>query len=333
MKPRWVLLSLFMLEWPPISQAHAAVVAVMPVHGVNLSPGECHAIGEIFADAFSREAHVEILAPMKTGPALEHSETSQAAAAQLEATEYIELSAIRLDRKVKLGGIRFDPNGREIFRAETVAPSFDQMIVTSALLAHALAWRQQVSPMPVAPNGVDPIPKTDPSDARPGPHAYTKALGIKVGVSQPVAKGRSFHPVAVQAFNARLGTRAFFVEFGGGVNISPTTRTTASKATMEALFTEVGASVYLSNSAIAPYVGGGVSPRLTFIAGSGKDDGLRCAVYGQTGVTFTRDSRFKIYSELRVSQNVLGIAEYASDGTTLGTYHPTEIALQAGVGW
>jgi hypothetical protein len=62
-------------------------------------------------------------------------------------------------------------------------------------------------------------------------------------------------------------------------------------------------------------------------------------VYGQAGVTSTRDSRFRLCGELRVTQNVLGIPEYANDGTTtpnrtvLGTYHPTELALQAGVGW
>jgi len=55
--------------------------------------------------------------------------------------------------------------------------------------------------------------------------------------------------------------------------------------------------------------------------------------------TFTRDSRLRIYGELRVSQNVLGISEYAADATTtsnpkmLGTYYPIEFALQAGVGW
>jgi hypothetical protein len=319
MRPQWFLLSLFMLAWLPISQAHAAVVAVMPVRGVNLSPGECDAIGMLFAEAFAQEAHVEVLTPMKTGPAIQHSGNSQAAAAQLEAAEYIELSAIRLDRKVKLGGIRFDRNGAEVFRAETVAPLFDQMNVTSAQLAHALAW---------------PIPKPAPSDVSPGPYAYTKALGIKVGVSLPLAQGRSFYPVQVLAFDARLGTRNYFVEFGGGVNISPATRTTASRATMEAWFTEVGGSAYLSSGAIAPYLGVGISPRFAFIDGARKDDGVRLAVYGQTGVTFTRDSRFKFYGELRVSQNLLEIPEYASDGTTrLRTYHPTEIALQAGVGW
>jgi hypothetical protein len=281
-----------MLAWLSTSQAHAAVVAVMPVRGVNLSPGECDAIGVIFAEAYAQEAHIEVLTPIMTGPAIEHSGTSQAAAAQLEAT------------------------------------------VTSAQLARALAWRQPVPDMPVAPTGVEPIPKTAPSDVSPGPHAYTKALGIKVGISQPVARGRSFYPVEVLAFDARLGTRAYFVEFGGGVNISPATRTTASKATMEAWFTEVGGSVYLTCGAIAPYLGVGISPRFTFIDGARKDDGIRLAVYGQTGVTFTRDSKSRIYSELRVSQNLLPIAEYASDGTTrLRSYHPTEFAMQVGVGW
>ena len=337
MNLRLSFLSLLVLAWLSSSEAYAAVLAIMPVRGVNLASGERDAIGMLFADAFARETHLEIITPMKTGPALELNKTSLAVAAQLEALEYIELSATRLDLKVNLAGIRFDRNGGEVHRAETVASSQDQMDLAIFQLARALAWRQPIPPMQVAaPKTLEPLEKPG---VTPGPRAYPKALGVKMGVVQPVATGRSFYPVEMLAFDARFGTRDYFVELAAGVAISPLTRTTASRATMEWPFAEVGGSVYLTNGAIAPYVGMGISPRLPFIDGSGKDDGLKFAVYGQTGVTFTRDSRVRIYGELRVSQNLLGIPEYGSDGTnmpnwmTLGTYYPTEIALQAGVGW
>ena len=66
------------------------------------------------------------------------------------------------------------------------------------------------------------------------------------------------------------------------------------------------------------------------------NDGIKGAVYGQFGVTFTRDSRFRIYSELRVSQNLIGLPEYSESlppPARAGTYYPTEFAIQVGVGW
>ena len=63
-------------------------------------------------------------------------------------------------------------------------------------------------------------------------------------------------------------------------------------------------------------------------------------MYGQAGVTFTRDSRARLYAELRVSQYVLGIShdtsydyssgQYVGDGSTI---YPTEFSLQFGIGW
>ena len=339
MKLRRISLSLFVLAWLPIAEAHAAVVAVMPVRGVNLSPGECDAIGALFAAAFARETHIEVLPPVKTGPALEQSQTSLAAAEQLQAAEYIELGAIQLDHRVTLTGIRFDRSGREIYRAETVAPSLDQVDIANATLARALAWKQPVPPAAAAARAVEPIETPGPARAEPAPRGYPKALGVKAGIVQPVALGRSFYPMAMVAFDARFGTRDYFVELGAGFALSQESQSVTDKASLRGLFVELGGSVYLSDGSIAPYVGGGISPRLWAISGSAGDDGLKCALYGQAGVTLTRDSRFRIYAELRLSQNVIGIPEFASDGTTtpnrtvLGTYYPTELALQMGVGW
>jgi hypothetical protein len=64
--------------------------------------------------------------------------------------------------------------------------------------------------------------------------------------------------------------------------------------------------------------------------------GATCVAYGQAGITFTRDSRARVYAELRVSQYILGLANKVStpDGNqTNGNYYPTELALQLGIGW
>lgn len=83
MKLRWTLLSMLALSSFSAMQAHASVVAVMPVRGVNLSEGQCDAIGVLFANAFARDANVAVASPLESKRALEQSKTPSAAAAQL----------------------------------------------------------------------------------------------------------------------------------------------------------------------------------------------------------------------------------------------------------
>jgi hypothetical protein len=99
--------------------------------------------------------------------------------------------------------------------------------------------------------------------------------------------------------------------------------------------------MYLSDGNIAPYLGAGISPRIWFVDSPNysSSDGTTCAVYGQAGVTLTRDSRARLYAELRVSQYLIGLAEGSSSYSYGETYavgdtlYPTEFALQIGLGW
>lgn len=285
-------------------EVRAEGVAVMPVRGLNVSQGECDAIGELFARALGRETRVEVISPARTGPVLAQGKSSAAAVAELAAAAYIELEAVRLEAKVMLGGIRFDKDGVEIFRAETAVPSLDQMDVGIAQLAHALAWRQPIRRVPVAAQVAKPGEAPAPAPAR-----YPKALGIKLGLGQPMAAGRTFAPIVLGAFDARFGTRDYFWELAGGAALATESSSQTGKAGLQGLFVEVGLNAYLADGSIAPYAGGGLSPRFWAIDNSAANDGIKCAVYGQLGVTFTRDARARFYSELRVSQNIIGIPE------------------------
>jgi hypothetical protein len=206
-------------------------------------------------------------------------------------------------------------------------------------LAYALTWRRPArttsAPQPPAGQSMEAPP---PEPAKSWPTGPAKALGAKAGIILPVASGRSFLSAGMLQFDARFGTRNYFIEVGAGFALALGNESTSGKAPLEGVFAEVGASFYLLDSPIAPYVGGGVSPRVWGIHSS-TNNGLSGALYGQAGVTFTRDSRARMYAELRVSQNVIGIPEYANDGsvspnrTVLGTYYPTEFGLQGGIGW
>jgi hypothetical protein len=329
--------------------ASAAVVAVMPVQGVNLSPGQCDAIGVLFTQAFARETNVAVASPLETAPLLAQGRTAAMVTSQLGATEFVDLRAVQMENRVTLAGIRYGKAGNEVFRSEIAAPSVDDMQLATARLARALAWRQPIAPMPypVAPTAypVAPVPMAEPALAAPtvvdGPRTYPKALGIKTGLIFPWAQSRTYAPMMSFQFDARFGTRDAFIEIGAGGAI-PTSSSSArpDDIRMGGVFAELGGSMYLTDGNIAPYLGGGISPRIWFVDSRdySTSDGTTCAVYGQAGVTLTRDSRARLYAELRVSQYLIGLAEGASSSygeryAVGDTLYPTEFALQIGLGW
>jgi len=328
--------------WAP--WAHSATVAVMPVRGVNLSEGECDAIGVLFANAFSRDANVVVASPLETKSIRGRMQTSLEAAAQMKVALYAELYAMQLGTTVKVQGVLYDKDGKEIYRAEAVAPSLDDMESEIAKLARALIVRQPVprvfrpAPEAVAEVAVEPEAPEVPQ-APVDPNASAKALGVKSAFMLPISSGRRFSPMASGQFDGRLGNRGYFVELGAGGAV-PLDHTYAStELQVSIVFLEIGGSVYLSEGSTALYLGGGLSPGI-WMSKSVDDtrSAATLAAYGQLGMTLTRDSRAKFYAEIRVSQYLLGVSDpvvgsYGASTGTSGTYHPTLLALQLGVGW
>ena len=332
---RWTLLTTLALASFSTSPAAGATVAVMPVQGVNLTEGQCDAIGVLFANAFARETNVAVASPLDTKPVLAEAKGSLAAAARLGVFEYIELQAVQLGNQTTLGAIRFSREGKEVFRSEVIANGLDDMQGATARLAHSLAWALPAPRRPeaVVPDYLPPAPA--------GPKPYPAALGLKSGMIFPLARGRSFASLMSLQFDARIGPRTSFAEVGAGFAIPSTSAPGSNTIEMGGVFAEFGGGVYLSEGGVAPYVGGGVSPRIWIVTtpapGIGEITGATCTIHGQAGVTFTRDSRARLYSELRVSQYVIGLTNDVStqDGTTVasGTYYPTEFSLHVGIGW
>ncbi|MBN2574575.1 MAG: hypothetical protein JXP73_08405 [Deltaproteobacteria bacterium] len=314
----------------PATARAAATVAVMPVSGVNLTEGQCDAIGVLFANAFASETNVVVASPLDTKPVLAEAGTALAAATKLGVFEYVELTAVQLGSKTTLSGVRFSKEGQEVFRAETTAVGLDDMSNAAARLAHALAWAQ------AAPRPQEALVESPPpSEPAAGPKPYPAALGVKSGVYFPVAKGRSFASLMSLQFDARIGPRSSFAEVGAGAAIPSTTASGANTIEMGGVYAEFGGGAYLSNGSIAPYLGGGVSPRIWIVSSpEGRETtGATCTVHGMAGVNFTRDNRARIYGELRVSQYVIGLSHETDDGVGSGTYYPTEFSLHIGIGW
>jgi hypothetical protein len=349
MKIRWALLSAFAICSLSAVNAQAASVAVMPVRGVNLSEGQCDAIGVFFSNAFARDAHVAVSSPAETKPVWDQVRASAAAAQRLGASQYVELTAIRLASKVTLAGILYAADGKEVYRAETAASSLDEMDVVSARLARALIWRQPVPPpLYVAAPSVDsasevrPVIEVPPAqDTPPDPAASRNMFGPKGGFMFPVASGRSISPQMGLQFDARIGPRGYFLEVGAGI-AAPTNDDYSSSGDLRVtdFFVEIGGSAYLNEGSTGLYIGGGVAPGLweseysynynsSYSSYSGQSrTGAMFPVYAQMGINFTRDIRTRIYTELRISQHLLGVGDPSG-----GTYHPTVLALQMGLGW
>ena len=85
------------------------------------------------------------------------------------------------------------------------------------------------------------------------------------------------------------------------------------------LWVDLGANYYLTDTDFAPYVGGGLEPRLVF-SGSG----FNMLPYVQVGATLSRKSSVRVYAEARVGQNVL---------PAINSSYPTEVGLNLGLGF
>jgi hypothetical protein len=345
MKSARFLLSVLVFSILGAPRAYSATVAVMPVQGANLSEGECDAIGVLFANAFSRDANVAVASPLETKPVRLQVRTSLEAATRMGVALYAELTAMQLGTSVRVQGTLFGKDGKEIYRAQTVAPSLDSMEIEIAKLARALIMRQPVPrtprPVPQAAAEIPVAPEVPEAPPEPvDPNATTKALGGKSAFMLPVSSGRTFTPMVSAQFDGRIGSRGHFVEVGAGAAVPLSDATYGSnELRVSLLFLELGGSYYLSEGSTGLYLGGGISPGIwTSQASYGSSASGTLAAYGQLGMTLNRDSRARFYGEIRISQYLLavGAPNVDSSGFSTGatsTYHPTLIALQLGVGW
>jgi len=347
MKSVRFLLSVLVLGIWGAPRAYSATVAVMPVQGVNLSEGECDAIGVLFANAFSRDANVVVASPLETKAILAQAHTPLEAATKMGVALYTELRAMQLGTTVKVQGTLYSKDGKEIYRAQTLAPSLDDMEMEMAKLARALILRQPVpvAARPTAGEGaeVSAVPETPEAPPAPvDPHASVTALGGKSALMLPVSSGKSYSPMVSAQFDGRVGSRNYFFEFGAGAAVPMNDSYGSTERRVSILFLEMGASVYLMEGSSALYLGGGLMPGIWVSrTDNGSSSTGSLSAYGQLGMTLTRDSRAKVYGEVRVSQYLLAVSDplispgyydYGAVGTG-GAYHPMMVAFQVGVGW
>ncbi len=327
----------FLLALLSSSLVWAYDVAVMPVKGTNLPPGQAEAIGVLLTQQYAKASGYQVAGPEVTREALKGGGDYVAAARTLGAGEYLESTGVMLESKLILTVERHDSTGRVLHSASMPASTMDDVPEISERIARALLLRTSTDET----RTIDNVTK---QEGEPKNQTYSVVpKGVKGSVVMPFVKGVDLEPMASMAFELRIEKRDYFLGFAVGVMLPANTDKRIGYGNG---FLEFSGNYFLNHESFAPYVGAGVSPRIQAYTGGG---GIGFAPFGHFGVMFPRDSRARALLELRIAQNVLPMAKsgsstgYSSNATSsttapttdgpLSGKYPTEASLQFGLVW
>lgn len=319
------LLALFSLH----GSAHAADIAFFPVESATVTPTDASAIGELLAQSYASVSGQAVLAPSRiTVDERPYSEL----AASLSVPEYVRTDAVQVGARVVIHSVRYRADGTAIYQVKLTAERIEDTISVSDRIAKSLYHRVDDELVRTRHN-------VTLAEARPETRRWSeKIFGFKTGVHIPFGKDADFSPSIGLAFDVRLEMDRFFVEFGGGFLI-PTDPVddsycydncedfeVSNQGSVGGLTGEIGGSYFLTDGNIAPYIGAGLLPRI-ILTGNG-DDIAQMAPYVQLGVTIPRDSSTRFYADMRLAQSI--VSQTLDNGQDV---YPTELSLQAGIGW
>ncbi len=301
----------------------AADVAVLPAEGANVDPGEAAAIGVLLTDAYAERSRTRAFGAQATGPLLEEKGSPEAVASALGAEEYITLRVVKLGETYSLSASRFSADGKLIHGARISAASLDDTAPAADRLARALFEESTTGESRALSN------ITEKEGKRPNRVRTETVAGLKTGLSYPIAKGERFVPMLTINYDGRHEGSSFFIEWGVGVVVP--TREGEDRHSYGGLHLEFGASYYLTQTNISPYLGVGVLPRLL-------TSGVSVAPYGQAGLMFLRHSSTRLYTDVRVAQHVLPqqfdpLFDFGDEEGETDDFYPTEVTVSVGVGW
>ncbi len=325
----FLVLAVALLSIP--GAARAADIAFFPVEGPNLKPEDAAAIGDLLAQSYASASGQAVLAPSR----IQMLNTNYVqAAGELGVAEYVRTDAVAVGERIVIHSTRYQANGTAVFQAKMTAERIEDTTIVADRMAKALFFKVDEAEVRTRHN-------VTLGEGRPEARRWAeKIVGVKTGLHMPFAKDAKYGASLSGMFDMRMESNRYFIEFGAGILIptdrrdetcyyfgeGPTCPAPANEGRIGGLVAEIGGSYFLTDGNIAPYVGGGLMPRI--ILSSGDDGSANLAVYGQVGVMMPRDSSTRFYVDARIAQNVLY--------TRLDNNHkrlPTELSLQAGVGW
>lgn len=307
-----------------------ASVMMLPVQGTNLEPGEVDAIGQMIMTAYQVEAKDTTIPPADAQKAVDEAGGYPQAAQKLGAKEYIYVSAVKLNSRIVLNATRYSADGHYIFSAKMSATSLDDIEPAAERLSKALLQQQSTSEVRTQDN----VLRTE--EQQPIRTSAQKVAGLKASVIYPIGWEHKIAPQMSGAFDLRLENGMHFIEMGIGLTFAAPDQ----RYSYGGIWLDIGGSFYLMEGNTAPYLGGGLMPRLMSDEGESL---ANFAPYLQAGVMFFRESKTRFYTDFRVAQNVLPIAfgggevwdstnsTYLNVGTT--NLYPTELTFSVGMGF
>jgi hypothetical protein len=329
---------------------HAADVAVFAPETNNVSAADASAVGELIAQSYALVSHQSVVAPTQSTAALTAPDAYQAAAAQLGVREYIRLNVVAAGPSLAISAGRYRADGQVLQQVKQVAASVEDVAVIADGLARALLTGSvpaaEVAAAPVRPP--PPPPKVEAED--------NMVYGFKAGLHFPLARDALYYPTVSLQFVGRLQLTRTFLEFGAGFVLptvienepyvscpfDSTTMTsvcppnTSRRGHTGGITAEIGASYYLSDTNVSPYIGGGLITRIIL---AGLDDNYETEdpterniasilAYGQFGLTYPRHNTTRLFADLRVAQSLL--SQRLENGRSVWPVEPT---VHVGFGW
>lgn len=314
-----------------LSSVAFAQTGVMPVRGTNLTEGESAAIGALIASAYSGQSKQKVFGPDETGPVLAQAATEKDTATQLNLSEYISVTAVKLDQRIAIDATLYNKHGSQLYQARATAMSIDDMQAVSERIAASLYRRTEIEHTQTLDN------VTEKEAKRPTRTFAENVAGVRTAVVFPFAPDLDTAPMLLGQFDMRLEGQDYFIEFAAGLMLPSRFGGDGDSGRVGGLVGQLGASYYLTHTSVSPYIGAGASPRLVF----GDYSGAALALGGQVGLMFMRQASTRIYVEARLDQNVLPLStDYDHYDSTTGDYtedgddiYPTELSIAVGIGW
>jgi hypothetical protein len=312
------LVALVVTLWVP---GALAAVMVLPVDGTNIDPVKADAIGQTLASSYQVERRERVVPPAKVKEALAAGGSYEQIAQQLNATEYLYVTAVQLDTRIVITASRYAPDGTLIYSAKITALGLDDVEAASDRLAKALVQKKPTTDT----RDLDNVTSTE--GQQPKRVAAARVPSFKGGFIYPIGWKERVRSMMSLAFALRLEGEQHFLEVAVGFAVPAGTE---ARNAYGGVFSDIGMNFYLMHEATSPYLGLGLMPRLM------SSDVTNLAAYGQGGVMFFRDSSMRFYSELRVAQNLLPVGFdtcVGFDACSTRRLYPTELSLSVGVGF
>lgn len=300
--------------------AGAQPLAVYVSHTIKVDPEDAKAFEAVCQREFAKEPGAQVVSQERVDAAAEKEANADAVARAVGASGYVSIQLIRLAED--------GTHARTILTAGSAAPGSPASEVEISLSSLAEA-PEVCSRLARAVTEHVSLEQTQTKDNvisdETGSHLRTHADqygGVKTGLGLPLGQG-SYQPFGELSGVAFFERDRYFFEVGAGVLV-PSSANSGAGTGYGGLTSELGASYFLGDGTLAPFVGGGVEPRLIFSGAV-----LNFAPYAQLGFTASRQSRNRFFAELRVAQNLLAVAD-TSSGTN-GSALPTELTVYAGL--